>query len=237
MDYADGMRSTDIIYDDTDPHSLKNLPQMDVCTEIIAADKLEGYIRSYIILPPTVYGIATGPIFEAGISNPHSTQIPILLRASMDRRRGGMIGMGKNVWPNVEIHELAELYNILLDSTILHPDSIGHGCQGIYNAVNGEYSSYQLAEGIGQALVDLGYADNPIPLTFSTEEENKYFGSFARAFGTNSRCLGTRSKSLGWNPKLTTEDMLKGIKPEIEALMATRRIMVPQSGTCLGTPV
>ena len=37
-------------------------------------------------------------------------------------------------------------------------------------------------------------------------------------FGTNSRARANHSRSLGWKPKYTKEDMLKSIKPEVEAI-------------------
>jgi hypothetical protein len=59
----------------------------------------------YIILPSTIYGIATGKLVELGIQNPYSVQIPGLINASLDRGQGGMIGLGKNIWPNVSIED------------------------------------------------------------------------------------------------------------------------------------
>jgi hypothetical protein len=63
------------------------------------------YVRAYFILPSTIWNVSTGPLFDAGISNPRSVQIPTLVRASIDRGNGGMVGEGKNIWPNVEVHE------------------------------------------------------------------------------------------------------------------------------------
>jgi hypothetical protein len=31
--------------------------------------------------------------------------VPSLISAALDRGRAGMVGEGKNLWPNVEIHE------------------------------------------------------------------------------------------------------------------------------------
>jgi hypothetical protein len=59
----------------------------------------------YIILPSTIYGIATGKLVELGIQNPHSVQIPGLINASLARGQGGMVGLGKNIWPNVNIED------------------------------------------------------------------------------------------------------------------------------------
>jgi hypothetical protein len=71
---------------------------------ITNADK-EGYVKTYIILPAAVYGLATSRFVDAGIQSRHSIQAPVLIAASLDRGQGGMIGMGKNIWPNVEVHE------------------------------------------------------------------------------------------------------------------------------------
>ena len=64
-----------------------------------------GYVRTYLVLPPTIYGKATGKLYDLGISNPHSIQIPLAIRTSLDRGQGGMIGEGKNIWPLVELNE------------------------------------------------------------------------------------------------------------------------------------
>jgi len=47
---------------------------------------------------------------------------------------------------------------------------------------------------------------------------------FAPFYGTNTRCLATRARALGWKPKKTTEDMLAGIKTEVETLLSTKKI-------------
>jgi hypothetical protein len=52
-----------------------------------------GYVKTFIILPSTIYGIATGPLFDAGISNPHSIQIPMLIKTSLDRGVAGVISV------------------------------------------------------------------------------------------------------------------------------------------------
>lgn len=64
-----------------------------------------GYVRTYIVLPSTIYGLPTGNLYDIGISNQHSIQIPLAIKASLDRGQGGVVGEGKNIWPHVEIHE------------------------------------------------------------------------------------------------------------------------------------
>lgn len=64
-----------------------------------------GYVRTHIILPSTIYGIASGALVDLEVQNPYSQQIPKLIQTSLDRGQGGMVGRGKNVWPNVHIGE------------------------------------------------------------------------------------------------------------------------------------
>jgi hypothetical protein len=80
-----------------------------------------GYVRTYIILPGTIYGIATGMLYDFGISNPHSIQIPLAIKSSLDRGQGGVVGEGKNIWPHVEVHEREFLYvqSVLVSLTLL----------------------------------------------------------------------------------------------------------------------
>lgn len=68
-------------------------------------DSAPGYIKSYIIVPTSVWGLATGRLVDSGVQNPHSMLIPVLVKAALDRGRAGMVGEGKNIWHNVEIHE------------------------------------------------------------------------------------------------------------------------------------
>ncbi|KAJ7193548.1 NAD-binding protein [Mycena pura] len=222
-----GMYASTVVYDDSDADQIESLAptQMhrNVDLAITAADA-EGYIKSYIILPSTIYGLATGRLVDAGIQNPHSMQIPDLISASLDRGRGGMVGEGKNLWPNVEIHELADLYILLYDAIISNP-SVGHGREGYYFGASGEHSLYDVGKAIGEALVALGRGDSAQPTTFSQAELDKYFKGSAY-LGSNSRCRATRSRSIGWKPVKTTSDMLASIRPEVEAIIQKKAAAV-----------
>lgn len=68
-----------------------------------------GYVKTYIILPSTIWGIAENQLTEAGIANPHSIQIPMLIKASVARGQAGMVGKGLALWPDVNIEEREHL--------------------------------------------------------------------------------------------------------------------------------
>jgi hypothetical protein len=103
-----------------------------------------------------------------------------------------MVGDGKNLWPNVEIHErtflmfactlnimsdilVADLYTTLYDKIISDADT-GHGRNGFYFGANGEHSLYDVGKAIGKALVALGKSQSDEPTTFTQAELDKYFG-------------------------------------------------------------
>jgi len=222
MDNAAGLHDTDVVYVDTNPEQIESLPvtaaHRPVDLEVVAADK-QGYVRTYIVLPPTIYGIATGKLYDLGIANRHSIQIPIAIKTSLDRGQGGVVGEGKNIWPHVEIQELVDLYQILFDATLSDPN-LPHGREGYYFAENGEYKLYDLAKGYSQALYDVGKGKSPDPTSFSADEVQKYFG--APWLGGNSRCKAERARTLGWKPTKTTNNFFESIRPEVEAIIAQK---------------
>jgi hypothetical protein len=151
-----------------------------------------GYVKTYIILPSTVYGIATGKIADLGVQHLHSIQLPVLVRASLARGQAAIVGEGKNIWPNVEIGEsmlsfvsseltlfdelctlslVADLYIVLYDSIVSNP-ATAHGRQGFYFGENGEYTQYEAAKAISEALLAYGKVEISEP-TALTEEEYK----------------------------------------------------------------
>ena len=64
-----------------------------------------GYVRTYIVLPSTIWGIAKNPLVDAGIQHPYSQQIPALIRAALGRGQAGVLGKGQAYWPSVNIEE------------------------------------------------------------------------------------------------------------------------------------
>ena len=114
---------------------------------------------------------------------------------------------------------------VLFDAIVRSPDSTGHGWEGFYFGESGEHSWYQISKAIGEEFVDLGISTDPEPTSFTIEDFEKYFGGehWGWYSGTNSRCRANRARALGWKPKYTSEDMLKSIRPEVEACLKKQR--------------
>ncbi|EIW84032.1 NAD(P)-binding protein [Coniophora puteana RWD-64-598 SS2] len=175
-----------------------------------------GYAKTYIILPSTIYGLATGPLVDHKISNDHSVQVPALIKAGVVRKQGGVVNEGLNRWPCVHINDCVDLYLTVLDA-ILAGKPVGHGREGLYFGENGEYQAYALAKTVAQVLAEVGKGQSREPIPFTAEEYEK--APSLKKFGTNSRCHAKRARSLGWGPIYTYDDLIKSIKPEVEALL------------------
>ncbi|KAA1475299.1 NAD(P)-binding protein [Dentipellis sp. KUC8613] len=217
-DDARGDRSSDIIYYDTNPDQIETLPDTQnhrsVDMAVVAADKA-GYARTYIIVPSVVYGLATGKLADAGIMNRHSLLPPLLLKAGFDRGQGGVAGEGKNIWPGVELNETAQLFIIVLEAALAHPERpLPHGREGFFFAENGEFPMIVVCKEIAKILYDMGKAKSPEPTPFTHDEILKYFGGYT--LSTNARARADRGRALGWKPVKTTADLLASLRPEAE---------------------
>lgn len=157
-----------------------------------------GYVRTHIIVPSTIYGIASNPLVDAGLANAHSIQIPSLIKAGIDRGQAGTVGKGANRWPNVHVDDsthiliyvydagnadrmlrrcvVADLFIVLLDAALERPDEVGHGREGFYFGENGEHTLLDISKEIGKALVALGKAKTDEVTSFTQADLDKYYG-------------------------------------------------------------
>lgn len=142
----------------------------------LAANRVEnrmmtGYIKSYIILPSTIWGIASGRMVDAKFQNPHSQQVPSLIKFAYARRAAGYVGAGMNVWPHISIDDgkrkriilrqcsfdlsfiaVSNLYVEIYRQVIHESNEVPHGPSGFFNAENGKYQYKDLAQYIANAL-------------------------------------------------------------------------------------
>ncbi|KAI0767998.1 NAD-P-binding protein [Trametes elegans] len=224
-DYLGGEAVSEKIYSDLDIPALEALPptalHRPVDLLIVAADG-EGYVRTHIVMPPFVYGIASGPLFDAGISNKHTTVVPLWVRAALQRGTVGELGKGVSVWGTVHVDDTADLQIRLFDALLSDPSKVSHGREGYFFAANGENHAIDALKVIGNTLYALGRISTPEPVPYAPEELSKYLISeeLARLIFTNSRPKAERARlEVGWTPKYTNEDFIDGLKGEVELIV------------------
>ncbi|KAI0358320.1 NAD-P-binding protein [Trametes cingulata] len=237
-DEARGDYVSETIYSDLDIPLIESLPptaiHRPVDLLVIAADD-EGYVRSHIIAPAVVYGVASGPLFDEGIpANQHTVITQMLVRSALDRGSMGVLGKGISRWGDVHIDDTADLHILLLDALLSTPEKVSHGRNGWFFAANGEHSMRELHEAVAEALFSLGRIKNKELIPYTKEDLDKYFWGDVRTFSiprssvdyvggllfSNSRCKAERGRlELGWAPTHTTGDFLKLVKPEVEMLV------------------
>lgn len=72
-----------------------NAPHREVDAAINEGDA-RGDFKSFIIVPPTIWGAGQGEIYDKGISNSFSQQMPRLIKISLDRGAAAVVGKGES---------------------------------------------------------------------------------------------------------------------------------------------
>lgn len=138
-------------------------------------------IRSIVIVPTMVYGTGLG-------LKKDSIQLPALINFSKEKGFGVYFGKGENIWSNLHIEDLADMYILALEKA--KPGSL-------YYAENGSSTIKNLAENISRQY-------NLLPSqSVSIQEAVNTFGPAGGYFGfaSNSLCSSDKAKiELGWNP-------------------------------------
>ncbi|KAL8985731.1 MAG: hypothetical protein Q9205_000628 [Flavoplaca limonia] len=112
---------------------------------------LSSGVKTYIIMPPTIYGIGTG------FFNRLTIQVPTIMRSAL--RTGQVLQLGANDGDVecVQCEDLADLY-ILMARRVVRGESedMPSGARGIYFASTSRYTWGEFAAGIAKALFEVG---------------------------------------------------------------------------------
>jgi nucleoside-diphosphate-sugar epimerase len=179
-------------------------------------------VKTYIVQPSTVWGIADNAFAKKGLQRINSIQIPWIISTSVARGVPVIVGPGLSLWPHIHIDDTAELYYKLFDAVISGKNT-GHGREGYYFAENGEYTLHEVCIAVGISLYKFGKVDSDGPVDLTLDEREKYQLNSV-GLGTNSRARGERSRLLGWNPTYTTQDLIAGINVEVEYWLKTNPV-------------
>lgn len=164
--------------------------------DLVIASAKEG-VRSAVICNTLIYGLSLGVDRD-------SVQLPRLLKQA---RKSGVVrhvGTGENVWSNVFIEDVVELYALALEK---------NPAGTFYFVESGEASFVDMTNAMAAAL-DLGKSED-WPLKDAEAEWGYEMANYG--LGSNSRVRGKNARELlGWVPKRTSvidwikHDMIKG---------------------------
>jgi nucleoside-diphosphate-sugar epimerase len=148
-------------------------------------------VRTYIIMPPTIYGVGSG------LFNTMSIQIPTLMRTAIAKGRAEVVGAGAARWSHVHIADLAPLYGVLLRGVLRGEErerdsgrggGLVYGPRGIYFAETGEHTWLELAEGVARAGFELGVLQEPVPVSITLQQSADQWGKGSLEYGELGWC-------------------------------------------------
>lgn len=207
----DGERGTDV-WTDEQYSRLSSLPSEAYFYggyKLVADAAARGVISAYTIVSPTVYGAGTGP------GNKLSLQMPAYVRYAKQHRQAAYIGKGENVWGNVHVEDLSELYRIVMDFALEHPEQTiaapnTNGFATLIYSGAGQHTWKPIIETLGDLLFARGEVDKPSAVSIAEGE------GFPYMFGGNSFMdLSRKARSLGWQPK--QPDLVTSLKAALSS--------------------
>jgi len=180
---------------------------------IIAAGKRDpSSVHTAIVCPPCIYGKGRGT------GNTKSFQAYRLSAAVIKRGKGFLVGKGENVWHQVHVQDLSQVYLALGSAAAAGGGKATWGDEGYYLAENGPFvwGDIQRAaakEAFAQKLIKSAEVDS---LDDAQIIELDPTGVYA--WGSNSRGHSLRARKLfGWEPK---QPKLIDLMPEVVATEA-----------------
>ncbi|KAG6867983.1 hypothetical protein C0993_008667, partial [Termitomyces sp. T159_Od127] len=226
-DDAKGEYKSEKVYDDEHVEDIQAIPVDYVhrsCDTAISAAGAAGDIRSYIVMPPMIYGRGTGPFHRT------SVQIPALIRSAIKLKQACYYGKGLPWWNAVHVQDLTNLYLILLDDALSANPKAPHGADGFYFCPTDSFEWKQLAHEIGTRLYKEGVILTAEVRPFTTEEVEDALGSWAAfAYGSNSRSKAIKAHKLGWKPAHGdgSDGLFESIVPEYHAVLEEGKDQAP----------
>lgn len=180
-DDARGEWKSDQVYAEDTPVAVVPEKAARASLDQLIRDAAKRDVRSVILCNTMIYGTGLG-------ASANSVQIPPLVAQAQKSGIARYVGQGVNVWSNVHIKDVVELYLLALKNA---PSG------SFYFVENGEASYADIVSAIAIRL-KLGEAQS-----WPVEEAIKEwgFGHAVYSFGSNSRVTAALArKELGWTP-------------------------------------
>ncbi|CAE6514169.1 unnamed protein product [Rhizoctonia solani] len=202
------------IWNDNDINDIKGIPSTqphrNVDLEIFGAHEREE-IDAYIIAPSCIYGTGDGP------GNKISQQVPRLIRAAIQFKQPVYVGKGTNLWNNVHITDLVQLYTLVLNlalSVRAGETSRPEAFANFYFGSVGEHAWGDIAKRLGPILLKRGKVEKAEARSINAGEVENF-----SALTTNSRSVAERSRKLGW--ATVAKSLEETLEEDVDAVLAT----------------
>ncbi|WP_076591460.1 NAD-dependent epimerase/dehydratase family protein [Herminiimonas arsenitoxidans] len=184
-DDARGEWKSDKVYAEDTPVTVVPEKAARASLDKLIRDAAQRGVRSVILCNTMIYGTGLG-------ASANSVQIPPLVAQAQKSGIARYVGQGVNVWSNVHIKDVVELYLLALKNA---------PAGSFYFVENGEASYADIVTAIAKRL-NLG-----APQSWPVDEAIKEwgFGHAVYSFGSNSRVTADLArKELGWKPTHTS---------------------------------
>jgi nucleoside-diphosphate-sugar epimerase len=180
-DASGGEASDAIYYEDKLPEPTADKAAR-VAIDNLVLDAAKRGVRAAVLCNTLIYG-------HGAVPGAQSVQLPRLLAQAKKSGVVRHVGPGHNIWSNVHVDDVAELYRLALDKT---------PAGTFYFVESGEASFREMTTAMAEAL-GLG-----APQDWPFEEAKKEWGYETASYGlgSNSRVRGRHGRELlGWSPK------------------------------------
>lgn len=184
-DDARGEWKSDKVYAEDTPVDVVPEKAARASLDKLIIDAARRGVRSVILCNTMIYGTGLGV-------SPDSVQIPPLVAQAQKSGIARYVGQGVNVWSNVHIADVVELYLLALKKA---------PAGSFYFVENGEASYADIVASIAKRL------GLDAPQSWPVEEAIKEwgFGHAVYSFGSNSRVTAAKARrALGWQPTHTS---------------------------------
>jgi nucleoside-diphosphate-sugar epimerase len=172
---------TDAVFDEDTPFTPSPARAARVALNEFILSYRDKECSPVIICPSLIYGLGLGV-------NPHSVQVPNLIKLARKRGNAAHAGPGENIWSNVHIDDLVTLYALAIEKA---------PAGSFYYAEAGEHSMRELCEAINRML---GFQRPPTAMSMAEAAAEWGEGTAENTMASNSRVRAKRARQLGWKP-------------------------------------
>jgi len=172
-----------------------------------AGQRAPDAVKTAVVCPCTIYGPGRGP------GNNKSAQVYWLTSAVLKRQKGLLVGQGKNIWHEVHVQDLSDVYLALGEAAVAGGGKATWGNKGYYFTENGSFCWGDVQREVAKVAFEKKLISSPEVEPLTDEEVSELHPFKLYAWGTNSRGHAIRArKLLGWNP---SKPSLKETIPDI----------------------